>query len=78
MKVIYLFRLQKYLSKFTLVGEEHFEESVKVFKSNLDDEYFQTQKVPVKFKEINDVYGKCFYLYTAEYATIEQQFQGSS
>ena len=60
-----------------LVQEDIFEDSVMVFKSKLDNEYLQREsKVPVKFREINDVFGRCFYLYTAEYATVEQKFQG--
>ena len=72
-------RLEKYGSSFFLVDEKNFEESKKVFKANVKAEYFQgTNSVPVKFKEINDVYGRCFYLYSDEYASIEQKFQGPS
>ena len=70
-------RLEKYgTPRFSLVDEENFEESVKVFRANMNDEYFQKASIPVKFKEINDVFGRCFYLYSEEYASIEQKFQG--
>ena len=59
-----------------MVNEENYEESVKVFKSNVKAEYFQRTSIPVKLKEINDVFGRCFYLYSDEYASIEQKFQG--
>ena len=72
-----MFRLEKYLATMELVQEDIFEDSVMVFKSKLDNEYLQREsKVPVKFREINDVFGRCFYLYTSEYATVEQKFQG--
>ena len=72
-------RLEKYGSSFFLVDEKNFEESKKAFKANVKAEYFQkTNSVPVKFKEINDVYGRCFYLYSDEYASVEQKFQGPS
>ena len=70
------FRLEKYGASFSLVDEKNYEESVKDFKANLSNEYFQRTNIPVKFKEINDVYGRCFYLYSDEYASIEQKFQG--
>ena len=70
-------RLEKYGTPyFSLVDEKNFEESVKVFKANVNAEYFQKDSIPVKFKEINDVFGRCFYLYSEEYASIEQKFQG--
>ena len=70
-------RLEKYGSRFSLVDEKKYEESVKVFRANVNAEYFQKTNIPVKFKEINDVFGRCFYLYSDEYASIEQKFQGS-
>ena len=61
-----------------MVDEKNYEDSLKVFRANLDTKYFQkTNTIPIKFKEINDVYGRCFYLYSDEYASIEQKFQGA-
>ena len=34
------------------------------------------QNVPVAMKEINNVFGRCFFLSTEELATVEQKFQG--
>ena len=44
----------------------------------MTDQYFQTEKVPVKFREVRDVFGKCFYLHTSQVATVEQKYQGQS
>ena len=33
-------------------------------------------KIPIGYKEINSILGKCFYLYTEELATTEQNYQG--
>ena len=50
---------------------------MKVFLSNVKAQYIQiSNAIPVKFKEINDVFGRCFYLDSDEYASIEQKFQG--
>ena len=33
--------------------------------------------VPIALKEINNVFGRCFFLSTEEFATVEQKFEGN-
>ena len=64
----------KYTGKAKYMSMEEY----RVAKTNATKKYYSlvTNKVPVGLKEINDVYGRCFYLETHVDPTLDQKMGG--
>ena len=56
------------------VSLSNYTKEVKLYKEKLAKDPWQN--VPVALREINNVFGRCFFLSTDELATVEQKFQG--
>ena len=58
------------------VGLLNYTKEVQLYKENVAGNPSSWQNVPIALKEINNVFGRCFFLSTEELATVEQKFQG--
>ena len=54
----------------------NYAEAVNLYKEKVASNLKTWPKIPVALKEINNVFGRCFFLFTEELATVEQKYQG--
>ena len=59
-----------------MVSLLNYTKEVHLYKENVAGNPSSWPNVPLALKEINNVFGKCFFLSTEELATVEQKFQG--
>ena len=69
-------RVNNVKGNFEPVNLLNYTEEVQHYKEEYARNPRSWPSVPVALKEINNVFGRCFFLSTDEMATVDQRFQG--